>query len=88
MERVGLPCAPADAVAALRQIAAVVTECKGGRGAVREVCDCSSLFANKECSITRMSEHNPHIKGPVRILAISPYGQDHYFDPFAARIST
>lgn len=35
----GLPCAVADAVAAVRRIAAYVTLRRGGDGAVREVCD-------------------------------------------------
>lgn len=38
-ELVGLPLAPADAVAEVRRQAAYVTDAVGGRGAVREVCD-------------------------------------------------
>ncbi len=37
--RVGLALAPADAVAEVRQRVHYVTECGGGRGAVREACD-------------------------------------------------
>ncbi len=36
---VGLPCAPADAVAEVRAAATLVTQADGGQGAVREVCD-------------------------------------------------
>jgi len=39
MREVGLTLAPADAVAAVREQADWVTEARGGRGAVREVCD-------------------------------------------------
>jgi 3-deoxy-D-manno-octulosonate 8-phosphate phosphatase (KDO 8-P phosphatase) len=36
---VGLPCAPADAVESVKQVAAIVTSRAGGHGAVRELCD-------------------------------------------------
>jgi 3-deoxy-D-manno-octulosonate 8-phosphate phosphatase (KDO 8-P phosphatase) len=36
---VGLPCAPADAVPAVRDAARLVTTLPGGHGAVRELCD-------------------------------------------------
>ena len=36
---VGLPCAPADAVDEVLQVAKFVSSKNGGRGAVREVCD-------------------------------------------------
>jgi 3-deoxy-D-manno-octulosonate 8-phosphate phosphatase (KDO 8-P phosphatase) len=39
MKIVGLPVAVADAVGEVKAAAAFVTEAKGGRGAVREVCD-------------------------------------------------
>lgn len=39
LQSVGLPCAPADAVNAVRQVAHLVTNANGGHGAVREVCD-------------------------------------------------
>lgn len=39
LQQVGLPCAPADAVEAVRAAAALVTSSQGGHGAVREVCD-------------------------------------------------
>lgn len=39
LHSVGFPCAPADAVSSIRQIATYVTQARGGRGAVREVCD-------------------------------------------------
>lgn len=37
--RAALFCAPADAVAAVRERAQLVTEARGGRGAVRELCE-------------------------------------------------
>ena len=37
MAQAGFPAAPADAVAEVRQYAALVTEAEGGRGAVREM---------------------------------------------------
>jgi 3-deoxy-D-manno-octulosonate 8-phosphate phosphatase (KDO 8-P phosphatase) len=39
LKKVGLPVAVADAVSEVKAAAAFVTEAKGGRGAVREVCD-------------------------------------------------
>lgn len=39
MRKVGLPVAVADAVEEAKAAAALVTKAKGGRGAVREVCD-------------------------------------------------
>ena len=39
MRRVGLPIAVADAVAEIREVAAVTTTAKGGHGAVREIVD-------------------------------------------------
>ena len=39
MKRVGLPIAVADAHEELRSIAAMVTSAKGGKGAVREICE-------------------------------------------------
>jgi 3-deoxy-D-manno-octulosonate 8-phosphate phosphatase (KDO 8-P phosphatase) len=39
MKKVGLPVAVGDAVGEVKAAAAYVTEAKGGRGAVREVCD-------------------------------------------------
>jgi len=39
LKKVGLPVAVADAVVEAKAAAAYVTEAKGGRGAVREVCD-------------------------------------------------
>lgn len=39
LRKVGLPIAPADALPEVRQIARYVTDARGGRGAVREVCD-------------------------------------------------
>jgi 3-deoxy-D-manno-octulosonate 8-phosphate phosphatase (KDO 8-P phosphatase) len=39
LKKVGLPIAVADAVGDVKAAAAFVTEAKGGRGAVREVCD-------------------------------------------------
>jgi 3-deoxy-D-manno-octulosonate 8-phosphate phosphatase (KDO 8-P phosphatase) len=39
MKAVGLPCAPADAVEAIRAVARLVTVRPGGHGAVRELCD-------------------------------------------------
>lgn len=39
LQRVGLACAPADAVAEVRVVADYVTKRGGGRGAVREVAD-------------------------------------------------
>lgn len=39
MQRVGLPVAVGDAVAETKAAAAYVTSAKGGRGAVREVCE-------------------------------------------------
>ena len=39
LKKVGLPVAVADAVGEVKAAAAFVTEAKGGRGAVREVCD-------------------------------------------------
>lgn len=39
MEMVGLPCAPADAVEAVKNCAVFITQRPGGHGAVREVCD-------------------------------------------------
>ena len=39
MKKVGLPAAVADAVGEVKAAAAIVTKAKGGRGAVREVCD-------------------------------------------------
>lgn len=39
MEKVGLPVAVADAVAEVKAAAAYVTSAKGGRGAIREVCE-------------------------------------------------
>lgn len=39
MQKVGLSVTVRNAVVAVRQCAALITEAKGGRGAVREVCD-------------------------------------------------
>lgn len=39
LQAVGFPCAPADAVEAVKEAAVYVTQAAGGRGAVREVCD-------------------------------------------------
>lgn len=39
LEAVGLPCATADAVNQVRQVALYVTQARGGYGAVREICD-------------------------------------------------
>ncbi|MCC7208159.1 MAG: HAD-IIIA family hydrolase [Anaerolineae bacterium] len=39
MQRVGLACAPANAVRAVKDCATLITEHEGGHGAVREVCD-------------------------------------------------
>jgi 3-deoxy-D-manno-octulosonate 8-phosphate phosphatase (KDO 8-P phosphatase) len=39
LKKVGLPVAVADAVEEVKAAAAFVTEAKGGRGAVRDVCD-------------------------------------------------
>jgi 3-deoxy-D-manno-octulosonate 8-phosphate phosphatase (KDO 8-P phosphatase) len=39
LRNVGLACAPADAVEAVREQAVLVTEASGGQGAVREICN-------------------------------------------------
>ncbi len=39
MSRCGLKCAPADATPWIRQRADFITQCRGGFGAVREVCE-------------------------------------------------
>lgn len=39
LERVGLPCAPADAVEEISVKVRYVTRARGGRGAIREICD-------------------------------------------------
>ena len=39
MRLVGLPCAPADACAEVREAAAWVSSARGGRGAARELCE-------------------------------------------------
>ena len=39
LERVGLPCAPADAVDAVKQAAVYVSNQRGGDGCVRDVCE-------------------------------------------------
>ena len=39
LRSVGMPCAPADAVQAVREQAVLVTESSGGHGAVREICE-------------------------------------------------
>ena len=39
LRHVGLPCAPVDAVKAVKDQAVLITEADGGRGAVREVCE-------------------------------------------------
>ena len=39
MQWVGMPIAVADAIAEVKEISTVVTLCKGGKGAVREVCE-------------------------------------------------
>ncbi|MEL7445907.1 MAG: acylneuraminate cytidylyltransferase [Pseudomonadota bacterium] len=39
MQAVGMPAAPADAHLAARDVARIVTEARGGNGAVREICD-------------------------------------------------
>lgn len=47
MRRVGLPCAPADAVEAVRTAALFVTPSAGGHGAVRDVCDLLAPVSNQ-----------------------------------------
>lgn len=39
MRLVGLPCAPADACAEIKEAAAWISSAKGGRGAARELCE-------------------------------------------------
>ena len=39
MKWVGCPCAPADAHAVVKDHASRITTCRGGRGAIREICD-------------------------------------------------
>lgn len=39
LQRVGLACAPVDAVESINQIVQYITKARGGYGAVREVCD-------------------------------------------------
>ncbi len=39
LERVGLPCAPADALDPIKAKAKLITKCAGGHGAVRELCE-------------------------------------------------
>lgn len=39
LQRVGLPCAPADAVSQISKLADYITEPTGGFGAVREICE-------------------------------------------------
>lgn len=39
LQEVGLPCAPADAVAQVQATAILITRATGGNGAVRELCD-------------------------------------------------
>jgi 3-deoxy-D-manno-octulosonate 8-phosphate phosphatase (KDO 8-P phosphatase) len=52
MRRVGLAAAPADAAPEVREIAHFVTECPGGRGAVREVVDLLLHAADKWKQVT------------------------------------
>lgn len=47
MQRVGVACAPADAVEEIKQVAAYVSQLGGGFGAVREICNLLMLFQSE-----------------------------------------
>jgi YrbI family 3-deoxy-D-manno-octulosonate 8-phosphate phosphatase len=50
LERVGLPCAVADAALPVRRAAAYLTRQRGGRGAVREVCELLVAARTASCA--------------------------------------
>ncbi len=50
LSEVGLPCAPADAIGAVKEAVLLITSQPGGHGAVREVCD--SLLAPRSPDTT------------------------------------